>query len=45
MAPTPDRLRVTAHRAAQTDHRAALAAEDRVGIEAADRRARTVLTA
>lgn len=47
MAPMHDRLRLmaTAHRAAQTDHRAALAAEDRAGIEAADRRARAVLTA
>lgn len=42
-----DRLRVlaAAHRAAQTDHRAALAAEDRRGIEAADRRAHAALSA
>lgn len=42
-----DRLRVlvTAHRAAQIDHRAALAAEDRRGIQAADRRAHAALCA
>ena len=44
---TNDRLRVLAavHRAAQIDHRAALAAEDRPGIEAADRRAHAAISA
>lgn len=46
MAPLHDfRRMATAHRAAQTDHRAALAADDRGGIRAADWRARAVLTA